>query len=274
LEATPAVSKEGLLFFSAHDKALHGVSRENAAPAFQVPLDSLCLHKPLLFGESEKAGVLLALQGGKIVFHPLADPEKGEVLLDAGKPFIGGPAEFQGILVVGDQMGRLIAFDLVARKSKWESQLGSPAVGAPLIREGIVYVGTQRGKVFAMDLAEGTVLPGWPFDTQTPFSTGPIVHGDLLLTATKDGHLIGLNRTKGAFAWKARVGGVILARPCASGNTVYLGAADGALYALDITNRDVLWKFETGGPVRSAPILSQGMVLFGSADGFFYAVRE
>ncbi|MHC4600306.1 MAG: PQQ-binding-like beta-propeller repeat protein, partial [Planctomycetota bacterium] len=272
---TPVILRDdGILFFTARDHNLYALVPGSAEPLHREPLGAYCPHAPLIYLEKDAPKAIFALEDLRILVKPPELAEKAETVFDAEGTLAAGPAEFEGILVFGDQAGDLHAFDLVTAQPKWKTPLGSPVTAPPTLHEGIAYVGTREGRVFAIDIAEGKVLPGWPFKAEAPITTTPVIHGDLLLAGGESGHLTALDRRGGTFSWKISVGGAIRSKPFTIGYTVYLGADDGALYALDIPGRAIRWVFQTGGSIRGAPVLSEGMVLFGSGDGNFYAIKE
>jgi eukaryotic-like serine/threonine-protein kinase len=61
------------------------------------------------------------------------------------------------------------------------------------------------------------------------------------------------------------VGGVVSARPLASGGVIYVTSADGRLYALDARRGTALWSVKLGGQLGSSPVISGGLIYVGSA---------
>jgi len=274
MDSAPLLDGEGHLFFCARDATLYGLEAGSNRPRIRYELGSPGAHSPLIYEDKGVRSFLLALGDGTVILVPIDEKRATRTLFRTGKRILAGLAEFQGIVVVGDVSGHVLAFDLVAGRLKWEAQLDRAVTVAPTIHEGTAFLGTGGGKLYALDLTEGAILPQWPCNLDSASTSRPVVHGDLILIGTENGQIVAVDRMKGKPVWRFQAEGPIRASPVVSGRTVYVGSDDRHLYAVDLQSRAVRWKFETGGPVRAAPILTGGMVLFGSGDGSFYAIKE
>ncbi|GEM_PF-2656784 len=272
--AGPALAGNGFLYIVAHDETLYAIRRDGKILRPLQSLGALCLHPPLVFRGTDSLGLILALQNGRVVWRPVAEDAGLEVLFELGGRIESAPAVYKGILIVGDETGCLIAFDLMAGKRKWETRLPGPLFAPVAIHQGIVFAGTETGRICALDIAEGTALPGWPASVSSPVATIPRVHDDVLLVGTRNGDLVALDKRTGAFSWKLGVRGAIEAAPVVKGSVLYFGDREGVLYALDIPNREIQWTFQTGGPLKATPVLAEGKTLFGSQDRRLYAVQQ
>jgi outer membrane protein assembly factor BamB len=79
-------------------------------------------------------------------------------------------------------------------------------------------------------LADGKRL--WSFDLQAPVRAAPVMVGDVLLVAGRQGRLAGLNPENGELLWALPIelAKTLLADPLAVGDVVYYSAQGGDLY--------------------------------------------
>jgi outer membrane protein assembly factor BamB len=85
-----------------------------------------------------------------------------------------------------------------------------------------------------------------PFDAGSLVRASPAIAGGVLVVASEDGHVYGLDLKTGEKKWEFDgINTKVLSSLCAAGGTVYINSQDNKLYALD---------GETGHQVWSVPL--------------------
>ena len=112
---------------------------------------------------------------------------------------------------------------------------------------GTVYVGSFDHNVYALDAGNGT--PAWPkpFTTSAKVRSSPVISGDLLVVASEDGKIYGLNLETGAKKWEFDgVKAKVLSPLNATAGKVYINSLDNRLHALNIETGRQLWSVKLG----------------------------
>lgn len=154
--------------------------------------------------------------------------------------------------------------------------------------EGMLYVGTQyeRGNARSQELGQIMKLDPsnpddplvWSREARNGLDTGvwatPALWGDLVIVATDDGRVLGLDRADGSERWVIRLPGPLWQSPVVVDGILIQGDCDGVLHAFDITAAEPvgLWSLELGGCIESTPAVWNGQIFVGSRNGTFYAV--
>ena len=159
--------------------------------------------------------------------------------------------------------------------------------------EGMLYVaseyerGNQRsrelGQVFKLDPSNPDDPLVWSSSAETGLDTGvwatPALSGDLLIVATDDGRVLGLERDSGRVRWTLELPGPLWSSPVVVDGVLIQGDCEGGLNAFDLdVGGDArprrLWRVELGGCIESTPAVWDGKIFVGSRSGRFYAVGD
>jgi outer membrane protein assembly factor BamB len=140
------------------------------------------------------------------------------------------------------------------------------------VTNGVAYVGLASGAVFAVDAATGRDL--WRFQAERDVWATPQVAGDLVIVASLDHHVYGLDAATGAERWSQDMGAALAGSPTLSedGETVYVGTFGSQLWALNAADGETKWFKSTTNWVWSAPALAEGVLYFTDVSGMVYAV--
>ncbi|MEZ5316643.1 MAG: PQQ-binding-like beta-propeller repeat protein [Vicinamibacterales bacterium] len=213
------------------------------------------------------------------VIDPYVDA-KVQVIAAAGRVFL---STSQG----------LYAFDAATGTELWvygtELPLGHSPTVATIGGRSIVYAPGFDHRVHAIDAATGAPVEGYtPFEAGAGFETNPLVltgagagspgeagNPNLIIAASRDGQVYGLDAVTGAKRWSVQTGGPIRFSPAYDAGRAYVASDDGFAYAIDARTGTVVWKsaalpgagFSTYWPViwtdthRASPTSGQTFIL-------------
>ncbi len=170
-----------------------------------------------------------------------------------------------GLVFAGSPAGRLYAVRADSGELVWSARVGSTApttVFEPVEANGVVFAGftvfgtPQTGGVVAVDVDTGLELWRTVFsDTLDSTNTGgwaggPVVAGDLVVSANSRGHIMAMERDGGRVRWIIDKTGTSVPlperdfRPLAStDDLVVAGSLSGYVVAYDVTSRRERWHF-------------------------------
>ncbi|MEK6805106.1 MAG: outer membrane protein assembly factor BamB [Pseudomonadota bacterium] len=173
-----------------------------------------------------------------------------------------------------------IAAPKVDPRYAWSARAGTGS-GAILttlqlsVQPDAVYSADVEGGVFAFDAVAGRNL--WRAETGARLSSGPSVHGALVLVGTLDAEVLALRRSDGNPQWRATLPSEVLAPPTLSGDVVVVRTADGRLFGLSAADGSRLWSVDRSQPAltlrgQSAPLAVGSTVIAGLDNGRLIAL--
>ncbi len=202
------------------------------------------------------------------------DAENGKTLwkFTTGGPVHCAPMIAGGRAHVAGCDSTLHAIEIATGKEAWAVEMASySAANAAAFGEG-VYVGHYGGAVLASDLKDGHAL--WTFtppqNDQVPFHAACAVPDDLVVAASRDKNVYGLERASGKLLWQFPTKGEIDAAPVIVGTRVFVASRDGNLYGLDLKSGAKFWVYESGSSFKAAPAVVAPKLVVGDVDGFVY----
>lgn len=171
----------------------------------------------------------------------------------------------------------------------WRFKAEAPVLATPVGGDGRAYFANAKGKIFSVDLDGNEVwsntfvrpnvpaglLPGESFDA-------PLLIVDrLVVAASADGAVYGLDAATGEQRWKSDIDASVLGSPnfTRADDGVRLFVIDqgmGALHCLDAATGASLWKSEDINRCDGSPGVGHGVVVFGScAEALhFFAIAD
>ena len=221
------------------------------------------------------------------------------------------PAVHDGLVVIGNNAGRVYAFDADDGELRWArrqpgeiasspaitrnavfmasmdgslvrygragtpqwtfSTSGSPIESSPLVVGGRVYVGAHDGRLHAVDARTGRAR--WTFQAPAAIKGSAALAGDLVVVGDYSGKVHALDARTGSERWTYSGGVRFYGGPGVSGTTIVIGDVGGAVIALDARDGSELWRHSTAGAfVYSSPAIAAGTVFIGSYDGVLRAL--
>jgi len=172
----------------------------------------------------------------------------------------------QRSLFVAMRFGKetLFRYDLQTGKQIWNIDAGDIA-SEPLIADSSVYVTAMYKHVDAYRVQDGKRR--WQFRTESQLHASPALSQGILVAATDDGKVYGLEAVSGKKLWEYNCAEPVLATPAISQNRVYLGTAQESVLALSLQDGVLLWKTKTGAKIMHAPAVNDSLAIFSCGDG-------
>lgn len=111
----------------------------------------------------------------------------------------------------------------------------------------------------------------WAYAGQEQSYVSPTVDAAQVYIGTDRGNVVCLDKATGKRRWSFKAGGAIFARPLA-GEYLYCPSGDGILYVLDRATGTLIWSFTAGAAIQTTPAIHQGKLFFGADDWTVYCL--
>jgi outer membrane protein assembly factor BamB len=211
------------------------------------------LFRPQLDGDD-----VFAAGGSRVVRIAVAN---GNTIwkIDAGSELSAGAGAGQGLVLVGNSKGELLALDRTSGKERWKTALSSEVTGQMLVVGDSVMARTGDGRVQGLAVADGSRK--WLYTRTLPAlslrgSGGMAVRDDVLYVGFPGGKLVALNAANGAQLWEAAVAqphgatelervADVMGNPVVDEHQVCAVAYQGRVACFDRRNGELLWARDT-----------------------------
>lgn len=202
------------------------------------------------------------------------------------KYFSAAPVVTQGNVYIGSGGGTLYVLDQRTGRLQWKFRTPGEIRAAALVHEGKVYQPSNNGVVYVLDAANGALQ--WTFETDghalNPDDYGydrksiyapPLMVGNTLVIASRDGHVYAVDVTTRSLTWKLTFGSAWAMTTAVDDSTVYVGWSSNNLFsAIDLVSGEARWQFYAGSHNYTSALIKDQSVYFGSADGTLYQLDK
>jgi outer membrane protein assembly factor BamB len=224
---------------------------------------------------ADEKGRLIVLDGGGRLLWNV--PVAGEV--------VAPPVVAQGLVLVRTGDGRLIAYNRLDGKRKWEFQRPTPALtlrtnASLVVNRGVAYLGMPGGKLLAIEIDSGK--PVWESTLSLPRGSTeleriadvagvPVIDEARVCAAVYQGRTGCLETLSGNVIWSREIpsaGGVAV-----DAKSLFVADSDGNVHAMDKTNGASIWKQDKlARRDLGTPVALKGWVLVGDGEGLVHAM--
>lgn len=193
---------------------------------------------------------------------------------DAGFPSAAavGRAGHARLVVVGDDVGLVRAFDAASGEVRWTYETQGEISGGPTILDGPdgprVLVGSQDAALACLDLAGGALV--WKHEIADQIRCSPTVArtsaGDRVFLAGCDGRLHVIDVATGAETTAVPIDGPTGTTPASLGDRVFFGTEGGVFFAIDVVKGEVAWRVAAtaaGQSYRSSAAVAGDLAIVG-----------
>ncbi|MBT8240954.1 MAG: PQQ-binding-like beta-propeller repeat protein [Acidimicrobiia bacterium] len=159
--------------------------------------------------------------------------------------------------------------------------------------QGMIYAGVEYekgrsrakelGQVLRLDPSRPEDPVVWSVQANSGIKSGvwatPALHRDIVIIATDDGQILGLDRADGTQRWVIELPGPTWQSPVVVDDMLIQGDCSGVLHGYDVADTTAqpveLWSQVLGeGCLESTPAVWDGGIFVGSRNGTFYALRD
>lgn len=153
------------------------------------------------------------------------------------------PLIVEGVVYIGSFDNKFYAIDADTGTQKWVFEgAGNWFWSQAAYGNGTIYAGCLDHKVYALDAGNGSMVWPKPFDAGSLVRASPAIAGGVLVVASEEGQVYGLDLETGGKKWEFdNIKAKVLSPLYAVGDTVYINSQDNKLYALDGENGIQVW---------------------------------
>jgi len=187
-------------------------------------------------------------------------------------------SQFQGD---GSRAGRSSAPAILRPSIRWKAQVGIQGyLNAPIISGATVFVPSSgnvhnasdpRDGVYAIELGTGRRQWHAHFDND---ANGLALAGQRLIATSDDGHVYGLDATRGTVVWKRKGKGKMYSYPAIIDDIVVVGDAQGYVRAYAWADGTERWSIQMNGAIRGGLSTDGTYVYVASQGGEVAAFRK
>jgi len=183
------------------------------------------------------------------------------------------PTIDDGIVYVGDNRGKMSAFELENGKEVWSANDGSTYHSAPVVYKNKVIYGTVQGRVIARDAKTGDTV-FYNVDLGSPVETAGTIFNGKIFFQLRNHQVFCLDVETGKIIWGFKKSVPFLttlqrsSTPVVYNNKVYVGFADGTLAAISIDEGILVFETKLSQAskfldVDSTPIIFDNKIFIG-----------
>ena len=186
-------------------------------------------------------------------------------------------ATYGNMVFVGDDLGKLTAYNIKNGKHLWSFASGKRIIGDPAATDDIVVFGSADGNIYGLDAKTGKEL--WRVKAEKAVLGAVTISNGVAYIGASDNCFRAIDIKTGKVIWTYNnVKGYIVARPLVTSDKVIFGAWDNTLYALSLKDGKEmwLWKSPKGGmhysPASVWPVAAHGKVFIADPERALTAI--
>lgn len=240
------VLKDGTLYLSAYSGYLLALGTDGR-PKWVAGLPGRMIGGVLVTDDTVYSGTTrgevyaLARDSGKVRWRQkLADP------------VWSAPVQAGDALVVADMGGRATAFDKDGNR-RWSEQIAGRGIAStPAFENGTLYFGSLDKRLYAVDAGTGQVT-WQSGQADNWFWTGILVQDDTLYAGSLGGTVYAADKGSGAFRWSQKIGSMVRGRAALLDDVLVVATKDGRLHGLEPGTGNRVWELkDASGPADPA----------------------
>lgn len=189
---------------------------------------------------------------------------------------ISTPAVLNGLVIVGNSLGRVDALALSNGKKKWSFQTGGAIYSSPAVSGNKIVFGSCDGSVYCIS-DRGKLL--WQFKTPAAVLGCPLINENVVYIGGSDHHFRAIDLATGNELWNYEgLDGPVVSTPVIHKGRIIFGAWDRNLYCLDAKNGAPVWQWNNGSPVRNfspascIPVIKDEVIYIAAPDRYLTAL--
>ncbi len=189
---------------------------------------------------------------------------------------ISTPVAADGLAVVGNQNGEVVALSLKDGSKKWTFKTEGAIYSSPASAKGKIIFGSSDGHIYCLDSKNGQL--SWKQKTNAPVLGSPMIGGNYVYIGGSRS-FFALDLGSGEKLWSYdSLKGPVVSTPFYYNSNIYFGAWDTYFYSLDARNGKLSWKWSNGSTVRNyspascIPFIIDGVLYVVAPDRYISAI--
>jgi outer membrane protein assembly factor BamB len=153
------------------------------------------------------------------------------------------PLIVDGVVYIGSFDNKFYAIDANTGIQKWVFEgAGNWFWSQAAYGNGTIYAGNLDHNVYALSAGNGTMVWPKPFDAGGLVKASPVIAGGVLVVASEEGKVYGLDLKTGEKKWEFdNIKAKVLSPLDTAGGVVYINSQDNKLYALNGLTGSQVW---------------------------------
>jgi outer membrane protein assembly factor BamB len=189
---------------------------------------------------------------------------------------ISTPAVSNGLVIFGNQQGKLVALSLNNGQTKWSYQTDAAIYSSPAINNNSIVFGSTDGYVYCLNMA-GKLL--WKYKAGAAVLGSPVIDNNIVYIGASDHQFRALDLATGKEQWNFNgLDGPVVSTPVLYKDAVLFGAWDNYLYSLNKNTGVLNWKWSNGSTVRNyspascIPVIHDEVIYVVAPDRYLSAI--
>jgi outer membrane protein assembly factor BamB/predicted phosphodiesterase len=186
------------------------------------------------------------------------------------------PAVANGLVIFGNQQGKIAALSLHNGKTKWTYQAGGAIYSSPAIANDKIVFGSTDGNIYCLGIT-GKLL--WKLKANAAVLGSPVVENGMVYIGASDHNFRAIDLATGKEKWNfSGLNGPVVSSPVVYNNDVIFGAWDTYLYSLNKNTGALNWKWSNGStvinysPASCIPVIHDGIIYIVAPDKYLSAI--
>jgi len=189
---------------------------------------------------------------------------------------ISTPVVTNGLVVFGNQQGRVSALSLKNGKQKWVFNTGGAIYSSPAATRNKIVFGSTDGYVYCLNEKGKEV---WKLKTGAAVLGCPLIENNIVYIGGSDHNFRAIELETGKEIWSFDgLNGPVVSTPVINKGDIIFGAWDTYLYSLNKSTGKLNWKWSNGSPVRNyspaacIPVVKDDVIYIVAPDRYTSAI--
>jgi len=188
-------------------------------------------------------------------------------------------ASNNNFVYVADNLGGVLAYDLINFKLAWRIELGVPLLSNMVPYKENLFVANSNGKIFSLNSIDGKV--NWSYETGSSGTSSHkayqlVVANDKLLFSNDFANIYCIDLKKQNLSWRialeresdfSDVSFLELSNLVVEKNNLFLSSSFGKVLKIDIETGKIIWSNSGNSSIR--PLVTKNNIVFANQKGVF-----
>tara|TARA_B100001093_G_scaffold486688_1_gene522242 strand:+ start:77 stop:1384 length:1308 start_codon:yes stop_codon:yes gene_type:complete len=193
-------------------------------------------------------------------------------------------ASNDNFVFVADNLGGVLAYDIVNLKLAWRIELGVPLFSNIALYKKNLFVTNSNGKIFSLNSIDGKV--NWSYETGSSGTSSHkayqlVIANDKLLFSNDFANIYCIDLKKQNLSWRitlererdySDVSFLKLSNLVVEKNNLFLSSSFGLVLKIDIETGKIFWSNNNSSDIR--PIITKNHIIFVNRKGIFKIFKK